>query len=214
MKPRHVNTLQEFARAQSELDSPPANRRVLEALEAFGRQRLSTHFFMRDFLHSEISAVHGIPNIPSDPELALEAGRGLCQELLEPLHRTVGRVVVRSGYRSRVVNAFGSEFGFTPVPASPRTDLGTTPCSARPRAVPAALAPAHAPQRLRTAGFIGVHSPIAQAVGFAVPDRPGRFCAHPDASLMQGAQGCPCAVSHAPNDDPSQLCASLACRKQ
>ena len=112
MEPRHVNALQEFTRAQIELDAPSANRRVLEALEAFGRERLSTHFFMRDFLYSEISAVHGIPNIPSDPALALEAGRGLCKKLLEPLHRTFGRVVVRSAYRSPVVNAFGNEFGF------------------------------------------------------------------------------------------------------
>ena len=112
MESRHVNRLQEFARAQSELDSPPANRLVLEALEAFGRERLSTHFFMRDFLYSEIAAVHGIPNIPSDPELAIKAGRGLCKNLLEPLHRTFGRVVVRSAYRSPVVNAFGNDFGF------------------------------------------------------------------------------------------------------
>ena len=112
MEPRHINTLKDFARAQTELDAPPANRRVLEALEAFGRERLSTHFFMRAFLYSEISTVHGIPNIPSDPELALKAGQGLCKELLEPLHRTFGRVVVRSAYRSPVVNAIGNEFGF------------------------------------------------------------------------------------------------------
>ena len=78
-------------------------------LEAFGRERLSKHFFMRDFLYSEISAVHGIPNAPSDPELAIEAGRGLCEHLLEPLHRTFGQVVVRSAFRSRTVNAWGSE---------------------------------------------------------------------------------------------------------
>ena len=112
MESRHIKTLQEFARAQSELDAPSANRRVLEALEAFGRERLSTNFFMREFLYSEISAVHGIPNIPSHPELAIEAGQGLCQDLLEPLHRTFGRVVVRSAYRSPVVNAFGADFGF------------------------------------------------------------------------------------------------------
>ena len=112
MESRHIKTLQEFVRAQSELDAPSANRRVLEALEAFGRERLSTNFFMRDFLYSEISAVHGIPNIPSHPELAIEAGQGLCQDLLEPLHRTFGRVVVRSAYRNPVVNAFGGDFGF------------------------------------------------------------------------------------------------------
>ena len=112
MKPLEIDRLQEFARAQIELDAPPANRRVLEALEAFGRERLSKNFFMRDFLYSEISAIHGIPNIPSDPELALKAGRGLCDNLLEPLHRTFGHIVIRSAYRSPVVNAFGNANSF------------------------------------------------------------------------------------------------------
>ena len=109
MESRHVTRLQEFARAQSQLDPPPANRLVLQALEAFGRERLSKHFFMRDFLYSEISAVHGIPNVPCDPELAVEAGKGLCEHLLEPLHRTFGQVVIRSAFRSRAVNAWGNE---------------------------------------------------------------------------------------------------------
>jgi len=108
MESSHIKTLQEFANAQNELEKPSANGRVLKALEALGRERLSTHFYMRDFLYSEISAVHGIPNIPGDPELAIEAGQGLCEKLLEPLHRTFGRVVVRSAYRSPVVNAFGA----------------------------------------------------------------------------------------------------------
>ena len=109
MEPRHIETLKAFAHEQGELDAPSFNRSVLAALEAFGRERLSTNFFMRDFLYSEISAVHAIPNVPSDPELAVEAGKGLCRELLEPLHRTFGQVVVRSAFRSRAVNAYGSE---------------------------------------------------------------------------------------------------------
>ena len=112
MESRHIKTLREFARAQSEMEKQSANRRVLDALEALGRVRLSTHFYMRDFLYSEISAVHGIPNIPCDPELAIEAGQGLCDNLLEPLHCIFGRVVVRSAYRSPVVNAFGNDAGF------------------------------------------------------------------------------------------------------
>ena len=44
---------------------------MTDALEAFGRERLSTHYFMRDFLYSEIAAVHGIPNVPDCPELAI-----------------------------------------------------------------------------------------------------------------------------------------------
>ena len=112
MELKHNKTLRNFAVQQGELDPPSINKRVFEALEAFGRERLSKHFFMRDFLYSEISAVHGIPNIPSDPELALEAGKGLCEHLLEPLHRTFRQVVIRSAFRSRAVNAYGSEHGF------------------------------------------------------------------------------------------------------
>ena len=32
------------------------NTSILNALDAFGRQRLSKHYFMRDFLYSEITA--------------------------------------------------------------------------------------------------------------------------------------------------------------
>ena len=70
--------------------------------------RLSPSFFMRDFLHSEIGDVHGISNLPDDPELAILAGRRLCKELLEPLQATFGRIAVRSAYRSPAVNAYGN----------------------------------------------------------------------------------------------------------
>jgi hypothetical protein len=63
---------------------------------------------MRDFLHSEIGDVHGISNLPDDPELAVLAGRRLCDELLEPLQATFGRIAVRSAYRSPAVNAYGN----------------------------------------------------------------------------------------------------------
>jgi hypothetical protein len=81
-------------------------------MEEFGRARLSRSFFMRDFLNSEISNVHGIPNLPEDPDLAIAAGRRLCQELLEPLQQTFGRLAIRSAYRSCAVNAFGNAHGY------------------------------------------------------------------------------------------------------
>jgi hypothetical protein len=81
-------------------------------LEALGRVRLSRHFFMRDFLYSEISAIHGIRNVPDDPDLAVAAGRRLCKELLEPLRATFGAVSVRSAYRAPAVNEFGNRHGF------------------------------------------------------------------------------------------------------
>lgn len=82
--------------------------RSVRTAEAFGRARLSRSFFMRDFLHSEIAEIHGISNLPDDPELAIEAGRRLCEELLEPLQANFGRIAVRSAYRSPAVNAYGN----------------------------------------------------------------------------------------------------------
>lgn len=80
----------------------------MQALEVLGRVRLSENFFMRDFLYSEIANFHGLRNVPDDPNLAIEAGTQLCLNILEPLHRTFGRVVIRSAYRSALVNDFGN----------------------------------------------------------------------------------------------------------
>jgi hypothetical protein len=62
------------------------------ALEDLGRIRLSRSFFMRDFLHSEIANHYGVPNVPGNPVLAVEVGKRLCGELLEPLNATFGRI--------------------------------------------------------------------------------------------------------------------------
>lgn len=86
--------------------------RTVRSAEMLGRVRLSRSFFMRDFLHSEIAAIHGISNVPDDPDLAIEAGRRLCEELLEPLQAVFGRVAIRSGYRSAVLNAYGNAHGY------------------------------------------------------------------------------------------------------
>ena len=88
----------------------PASVRSLEQL---GRVRLSSAFFMRDFLHSKIAELYGIPNIPYDPELAIAAGQHLRAELLEPLQATFGRLAIRSAYRSPAVNAFGNAHGLS-----------------------------------------------------------------------------------------------------
>lgn len=79
------------------------------SLETLGRVRLSKHFFMRDFLYSEIGNMHGVANVPPDPDLALENGRMLCTELLDPLEETFGRVAIRSGYRSPSLNRYGND---------------------------------------------------------------------------------------------------------
>jgi hypothetical protein len=80
----------------------------VRSAETFGRVRLSQSFFMRDFLYSEIAAITGLQNLPDDPDLAIAAGRRLCQDLLEPLQATFGRLAIRSAYRSPEVNAYGN----------------------------------------------------------------------------------------------------------
>lgn len=79
------------------------------SLTEFGRVRLSKTFFMRDFLFSDIAAIHGFSNVADDPELAIAAGKKLCEELLEPLQDTFGRIALRSAFRSVEVNGFGNE---------------------------------------------------------------------------------------------------------
>lgn len=81
------------------------------ALERFGRTRLSKHFFMRDFMYSDIANFYGMNNIPEHPKQAIEAGRHLCETLLEPLNATFGRIAVRSAYRSPQLNTLGNQEG-------------------------------------------------------------------------------------------------------
>ncbi|MGC3939337.1 hypothetical protein ACOTTU_16150 [Roseobacter sp. EG26] len=78
------------------------------SMETLGRVRLSRYFYMRDFLYSEISNMHGVPNVPPNPDLAIENGRKLCVQLLDPLEETFGRLAIRSGYRSPQLNGYGN----------------------------------------------------------------------------------------------------------
>ena len=79
----------------------------MKGLEELGRVRLSQNFYLRDFLMSEIANFYGIPNIPENPDLAIETGTRLCTELLEPLQNTVRstfhplRIPVATGHRLR-----------------------------------------------------------------------------------------------------------------
>lgn len=83
----------------------------MRGLEDLGRTRLSRHFFLRDFLYSEIAALNGLSNIPDDPARAVRHGSAFAKALLDPLEDTFGRVTLRSGYRSAAVNAFGNAHG-------------------------------------------------------------------------------------------------------
>jgi hypothetical protein len=81
----------------------------VKSLEDFGRIRLSNSFFMREFLYSEISQIEQIPNLPEQPDHVIKVGRRLCEEVLEPIQEGLGRVAIRSAYRSPAVNAKGAE---------------------------------------------------------------------------------------------------------
>ncbi len=81
----------------------------VNTLETLGRVRLSESFFMRDFLYSEISQIEGIANIPDDPDLTIFVGKQLCENVLEPIQAALGRLSIRSAYRSCAVNAKGAE---------------------------------------------------------------------------------------------------------
>ncbi len=81
----------------------------VKALEQFSRVQLSKSFFMRDFLYSEISQVESIPNIPANPGLAIEVGKVLCTEILEPIQDRFGRLCIRSALRAAAINAKGAE---------------------------------------------------------------------------------------------------------
>ncbi|WP_182440157.1 peptidase M15 [Colwellia sp. RSH04] len=80
-------------------------------LDELVRTRLSKHFFLRDFLFSETASVHGINNIPVDIELTVAAGTQLCEQVLEPIQDTWGRIHIRSAFRSCEVNQLGNELG-------------------------------------------------------------------------------------------------------
>jgi hypothetical protein len=85
--------------------------KTVKSLEELGRVRLSPNFFMRDFLYSEIANIYGMQNIPDDPDLAIAAGRVLCESLLEPILDRHGRISIRSAFRSVEVNRLGNENG-------------------------------------------------------------------------------------------------------
>jgi hypothetical protein len=82
--------------------------RSMRGLEDLGRVRLSPNFFMCDFLYSEIANFYGVPNVPENPDLAITAGSRLCNELLEPIQQTFGRIAIRSAYRSAIVTDYGN----------------------------------------------------------------------------------------------------------
>ena len=64
--------------------------------------RLSPHFTLAEMTRSGTAIRHQLDNTP--PPEAVPRLRALCREVLEPLRRRVGRVLVTSGYRSPALN--------------------------------------------------------------------------------------------------------------
>lgn len=81
----------------------------IASLDEFARTRLSNSFFMRDFLFSETAATLGLLNLPSDKALATKAGKGLCENVLEPIQQVWGRIHIRSAFRNEGVNQAGCD---------------------------------------------------------------------------------------------------------
>jgi len=117
------------------------------ALNNYGRIRLSEHFFMREMLYSEVGNVHGIPNIPEDPDRAIEVGRILCTRILEPLRTAFGHVSLRSAYRSPRLNGF----------CNARFTAGDTACWCTDNAMNAAR---HIWDRRDDAGYLGATATV------------------------------------------------------
>jgi hypothetical protein len=76
-------------------------RRLAVSYENLARTRLSKNFILRDFLFSTSSAAAGFSNYPEDPVLVINAGKALCETLLEPILQRFGRFAITFGYQSR-----------------------------------------------------------------------------------------------------------------
>ena len=85
------------------------SKALFNELEKIGRIQLSEHFFMREFLYSEIAIANNISNLPDNLATAVNAGTQLCERVLEPMQKSWGRLYIRSGYRSSAVNEFGNK---------------------------------------------------------------------------------------------------------
>jgi hypothetical protein len=116
-QPDEINSMEASTsrRPGDSLDAPAQYRsdmkpKSVAALEKFGRIRLSPSF-CATFSTARSPTTMGHPMSPENPDLAVEVGKRLCEELLEPLNATFGRIAIRSAYRSPTVNALGNEKG-------------------------------------------------------------------------------------------------------
>lgn len=64
---------------------------------------LSPHFSLEEMIRSDTAARLGIPNDPGPKELA--SLKILCGDVLEPLRKKAGALIVTSGYRGHKLNS-------------------------------------------------------------------------------------------------------------
>ena len=84
----------------------------IDSTEIDFEERLSPHFTVGEMLRSGKAVGMGIKNVPevnpapgeASREEVIENLRELCNKVLEPLRRRVGRVIVVGGYRCEAVN--------------------------------------------------------------------------------------------------------------
>ena len=76
-------------------------KRLASEYDALAKTRLSKNFILRDFLFSTTSAAMGLTNFPEQPALVINAGRTLCEKVLEPILGHFGRFAITYGYECR-----------------------------------------------------------------------------------------------------------------
>lgn len=75
----------------------------LNLLVQLGRQRLSPHFIMKDFLYSTVASIEGVSNYPDDVVHVVASGEALCNKVLEPVWDKFGPIAIPFGYVNRAV---------------------------------------------------------------------------------------------------------------
>lgn len=66
------------------------------------RQHLSDHFTLFEFTRSGYAIENELDNIPNEMQIA--SMKALCHNILEPLRRQFGPIIISSGFRSPEVN--------------------------------------------------------------------------------------------------------------
>lgn len=66
------------------------------------RQHLSDHFTLFEFTRSGYAIENELDNIPNETQIA--SMKALCHNILEPLRRQFGPIIISSGFRSPEVN--------------------------------------------------------------------------------------------------------------